>query len=75
MKTTLLILMCYLNQPVAIFFSDGEKANLYPYETAPVSAEAKVAGRELCEADEPSLPENFKVWHLDKLNHHVWAQK
>jgi hypothetical protein len=75
MNTVLIVLMCYLHQPVAIFSNNGETASLYPYKNAPLSAPAREAGHELCVADDPDLPKNFEIWHLEKLNGHNWTRK
>ena len=81
MKTTLMILLCYLHQLVALFFnSDTQsagKADLYTYLDAPVSQESKMVMQQFCasDPDDLTLPENFKVWYLDKLNGHIWTSK
>lgn len=64
--------MCYLNQPVAIFMSDGEsKVSITPYISAPLSDEGKGAAIELCKDSDVTTPEGFFIWHLDKLNKHT----
>ena len=75
--TSLIILLCYLHQPVGLYFEHDGQASLDTYASAPVSAESKTAMRDFCAADldDLMLQENFKVWHLDKLNGHIWTSK
>ncbi len=75
--TSLIILLCYLSQPVALYFEHNGQASLHTYASAPVSEESKAVMRNFCAADpdDLTLQENFKVWNLDKLNGHIWASE
>ena len=75
MKTTLLVLMCYLHQPVASFLGTDTESTITPFISAPISKEAKEAAIVLCKEEEPSLPENFKIWHLDKINKYTLTMR
>jgi len=46
-----------------------------PFISAPVSDEAKLAAVTLCKADEPEVPKNFEIWHLDKINKYTLTLK
>lgn len=67
--------MCFLHQPVALFLGTEVDSTTTPFISAPISAEAKQAAITLCKEDEPSLPENFKIWHLDKINKYTLTLK
>jgi hypothetical protein len=75
MKTTLFILMCYFHQPVAIFLSTDTQSIITPFISAPVSEGAKQAAIALCKADEPEVPKNFEIWHLDKINKYTLTKR
>ena len=75
MKTTLLVLMCYLHQPVASFLGTDTESTITPFISAPISKEAKQAAITLCKEDEVDVPENFKIWHLDKINKYTLTLK
>jgi len=75
MKTTLLVLMCYLHQPVASFLGTDTESTITPFISAPISKEAKESAIVLCKEEEPSLPENFKIWHLDKINKYTLTMR
>lgn len=74
---SLIILLCYLHQPVGLYFEHNGQASLHTYKSAPVSDESKKVMKEFCAADldDLTLQENFKVWHLDRLNGHIWASE
>ena len=70
MKTLIFVLMCYLNQQVAIFMDNGTEATLTPFISAPLSEEGKKAAIGLCKDPDAQTQEGFYIWHLDKINKH-----
>lgn len=71
MKELVIILLCYLNQPVALFMDNGVEATLTPFISAPLSDKGKEAAIGLCRDDEAETQEGFYIWHLDKINKHT----
>jgi hypothetical protein len=58
-----------------MFLSTDSQSIITPFISAPVSDEAKQSAISLCKADEPQVPENFKIWHLDKINKYTLTKK
>lgn len=67
MLESLLILMCYCKEPVAVYWQKGQDINLRAYSKLEMSAEADRYFRGLCRGEDRS-EKRIQAWSLDRLN-------